>query len=47
MNGYEYAVLLVTVPKVGTVLEVASVIAGSLAFMSGLVGGLTYGDSYV
>ena len=47
MNGYEYAVLLVTVPKVGTVLEVASAIAGSLAFVSGLVGGFTYGDSHV
>ena len=45
MNGFEYAVLLITVPKIGTVLEIVSFIAGCAAFLSGTMGGFTYGDS--
>ena len=44
MNGYEYAVLLITVPKIGTVLEIVCFIAGCAAFLSGIIWGFTYGD---
>ena len=42
MNGYEYAVLLVTVPKVGTVLEVASFLSGVVAVASGFIAEVTH-----
>ena len=46
MNGYEYAVLLVTVPKVGTVLEVASFLSGGAAVASGFIAAISSDDTF-
>lgn len=46
MNGYEYAVLLVTVPKVGTVLEAASFMAGGVAVASGFIAAISSDDIF-
>lgn len=46
MNGYEYAIVLVAIPKVGTILEVVSFIFGAIVFAAGFTAAVTTGDEY-